>query len=301
MREYAIMRPRWKYLLFGVILFSAVPSQEQTVVQQPQPPTDNKSVQVFLTASDKRNSPVMPAQSELRVFVDKQPAQVYSLRAAKSDALVFAVVVDTSKSDAGGAALIKKAALQLFQGLSTDGNQGYLVLFSGSIATSRQPLQVSQAQSVLDAVKFSGGTAVYDAIEQTCIQKLSRSGNPNSPRRVILLISDGEDNQSHVTHTAAEETAEKEGVAVFSLITQTSLAGPQGEHFMRQVSQDSGGWATSVRNPTDGVAPLLMAVENQWALSFAPAQSLDQKLHSLDIKTEQKDIRISAPARFFVQ
>jgi VWFA-related protein len=233
--------------------------------------------------------------------VDKQSAQVNTLRAAKSDALLFAVVVDTSKSDASGAALIKKAALQLFQGLSTDGNQGYLVLFDVSVAISNQPLQVSQAQSALDAAKFEGGTAVYDAIEQTCIQKLSRSGNPNTPRRVILLISDGEDNLSHVTPTAAEETAEREGVAVFSLITESSLAGPRGEHFMKEVSQNTGGLAISVRNPRDGVTPLLRAVENQWALSFVPAQSLDEKFHSLGIRTLQKDIRISAPAHIRVQ
>jgi VWFA-related protein len=295
----AIMRPRWKHLLLA-LLFSAVSSQEQTALQKPQP-SDNKSIQVFLTASGKHDSPVAPAPSELSVSVDKQPAQVNTLRAAKSDALLFAVVVDTSKSDAGGAALIKKAALQLFQGLSTEGNQGYLVLFNVSVATSRQPLQVLEAQSVLDAAKFGGGTAVYDAIEQTCIQKLSRSGNPNTPRRVILLISDGEDNQSHVTHTVAEETAEKEGVAVFSLITESSLAGPTGEHFMKEISQDTGGRAIGVKNPTDGVAPLLTAIENQWALSFVPAQSLDQKFHSLGIKTSQKDIRISAPAHIFVQ
>ncbi|MGA2459708.1 MAG: hypothetical protein ABSF85_19255 [Terriglobales bacterium] len=36
------------------------------------------------------------------------------------------------------------------------------------------------------------------------------------------------------------------------------------------------------------------------ALSFVPAQPLDPKLHSLDIKTSQKDIRISAPAHIFV-
>jgi Ca-activated chloride channel homolog len=295
------MRPRWKQLLSGVVLFSAVSSREQTAVQKPQSPPDSKSVQVFLTASGKHDSPVTPAQSELSVSVDKQPAQVNTLRAAKSDVLLFAVVVDTSRSDAGAAAFIKKAAFQLFQGLSTGGNQGYLVLFNASVATSSQPLQVSQAQSVLDAAKFGGGTAVYDAIEQTCIQKLSRSGNPDTPRRVILLISDGEDNLSHVTHTAAEETAEQEGVAVFSLITESSLAGPQGEHFMKEVSQDTGGRAISVKNPTDGVAPLLTAIEEQWALSFVPAQSLDQKLHSLGIKTSQKDIRISAPTHIFVQ
>ncbi len=295
------MRLRWKQLLCGIVLVSAVSGQEQTAVQKPQSPTDNKSVQVFLTVSGKHDSPVTPAQSELSVSVDKQPAQIHTIRAAKSDALLFAVVVDTSKSDAGGAALIRKAALQLFQSLSIDGNHGYLVLFNVSVAVSRQPLQVSQAQSVLDAAKFGGGTAVYDAIEQTCIQKLSRSANPDTPRRVILLISDGEDNQSHVTHTDAEETAEKEGVAVFSLITESSLAGPQGEHFMKEVSQETGGRAISVKNPTDGVAPLLTAIEEQWVLNFVPAHPPDQKLHSLGIKTSQKDIRIFAPAHIFAQ
>jgi hypothetical protein len=118
---------------------------------------------------------------------------------------------------------------------------------------------------------------------------------------VILLISDREDNQSHVTHTAAEETAEKEGVAVFSLITESSLAGPQGAHFMKEVSQDTGGWAISVKSPADCVAPLLAAIKDQWALSFVPAQSLGQKLHSLGIKTSQKDIRIFAPAHIVGQ
>src|SRR6202043_652081 len=96
--------------------------------------------------------------------------------------------------------LDKKAASQLFQGLATDGNQGYLVLFNVSAAISARPLQASEVQRLLEVAKFGGGTAVYDAVEQTCIQKLSRSKNPNIPRRVILLISDGEDNQSHVTH-----------------------------------------------------------------------------------------------------
>jgi len=263
---------------------------------------------VFLTASDKHDSPVTPDRSELGVSVDKQPAQVTTLRAAKNDPLLFAVLVDTSRSGVADAALIKKAALQLFRGLSTDGNHGYLVLFNVSVATSRQPLQVSQAESAVDDAKFGGGTAIYDAIEQTCIQALSRSGNPDTPRRVILLISDGEDNLSHVTRMAAEETAEKEGVAVFSLITDPLPLSPspqglrlgQGDHVLKEVSQETGGLAVSVRDSTHAVATLLAAVENQWALSFVLAQSPDEKLHSLAIRTSKKDIRISAPAHVFV-
>ncbi len=295
------MSPLWKRLLCGVALFSAVSSEEQTAAHKLlSPPPDEKSVQVFLTVSDIHDYPATPTQSELSVFVDKQPAKVDTVRAAKNDPLQFAVLVDTSKSEASSVALIKKAALQLFQGLATNGNQGYLVLFNYSAASSRQPLQVSQAQSMLDAAKFEGGTAVYDAIEQTCIRRLSRLGNPDTPRRVILLISDGEDNQSHVPHEVAEEAAEKEGVAVFSLITESLLSGRQGQHFLKEVSEVTGGRAIGTKNPTDAVAPLLTAIESQWALNFTPAQSLDKKVHSLGVKTSQKDIRISAPAHISV-
>ncbi len=289
----------WKQLLCWTVLLSAVSSQGQTTAQEPHAPPDEKSVHVFLTVSDTHDSPVTPAQSELSVFVDKQLAQVDTLRSAKNDALLFAVLLDTSKSEASSAAVVKKAALQLFQGLATNGNQGYLVPFSDLAASSRQPLQVSQVESTLDAAKFEGGTAVYDAIQQTCIRRLSRSGNPNSPRRVILLISDGEDNASHVPHDAVEETAEKEGVAVFSLIAESS--GRQGQHFLKEVSQVTGGRAITVKDPTDAVAPLLTAIENQWSLSFVPAQPVHKKVHSLSVKTSQDDIRISAPGHIFVQ
>ena len=70
---------------------------------------------------------------------------------------------------------------------------------------------------------------------------------------------------------------------------------------MKEVSQVTGGRAIGVKNPTDGVAPLLAAIEEQWALRFVPAEPLDQKLHSLGIKTSEKDVRISAPAHISVQ
>jgi hypothetical protein len=185
--------------------------------------------------------------------------------------------------------------------LSTDTNRGYLVLFNQAVALSKQPLQASQVQSVVDGVKFSGGTAVYDAIQQTCIQRLSRSGNLDTPRRAILLISDGEDNLSHVTSTNAEGAAEKEGIAVFSLAIRSSLAGPRGERFLKEVSHNTGGQAISVKKLTDGVGPLLTAIGDQFDVSFVPAQSLDQTTHLLEVKTSQKHVRIAAPAHISIQ
>jgi Ca-activated chloride channel homolog len=288
-------------LFCGVIFLFCLSAHDRVMAQKNEsPPPGKTAVQVFLTATRKDGSPGMLVQSELSVFVGKQPAQVNTLRSAKNDPLLFALLVDVSKSDAASAGLIRKAALQLFQGLATGGNQGYLVLFSDIVAISGGPLQISQVEKALDGAKFDGGTAIYNAIEQTCTQKLSRSGNPDTPRRAILLISDGEDNSSNIPHANAVSAAENEGIAVFSLVPGSASPGPRAEQFLKEVSRNTGGRVIFSKNLAEGVAPLLTAIEEQWALSFVAFKSPDQKLHSLAVKSSQKDLQVSAPTHILL-
>lgn len=69
---------------------------------------------------------------------------------------------------------------------------------------------------------------------------------------------------------------------------------------MREIGHKTGGQAIDVRNLTDGVLPLLASIDSQWAVSLVPAQSPDQKLHSLNVWSSQKDILISAPTHIFL-
>ena len=250
---------------------------------------------VYFTAQAKDGSSVVLDPKELSVSIDKQPSPIGAMRSSKEDPLLFAVLVDVSRSDAASANAIKQAALQLFQGLGNSRNRGYLVLFNQGVAISKQPLATSEAKQALEEVKFSGGTAVYDAIEQTCRRALSRLANANIPRRVIILISDGGDNQSHVTHTKAEEAAQEEGIAVFSLAPQPE---PRGERFLKEVSESTGG--RYINNNLKQLIPVLSAIDAQWLVSFTPSQSGGGKLHSVRIKSTQKHVEISAPANIFL-
>jgi hypothetical protein len=243
----------------------------------------------------------------LSVLVDKTPAQVKALHAAKDDPLLFAVLVDISRSNASMADSIKEAALQIFQGLASTQNQGYLVLFNSEVAVSPDYISISQAKQALDSASFQeGGTAVYDAIEQICKKRLSRSGNPAKPRRVILLIADGEDNASHVTPTRAEQAALEEGVSVFSLVIREPfpISGPlprrRGEEFLKEVSQKTGGFSTD-KDLKKAVLVSLTAVEAEWMVTFAPVQSADKTLHELTIKCTQKGVHIYAPDAVLLQ
>lgn len=265
-----------------------------------QPATERSPLQVFLTASTKDNSPVVLNQTELGILIDNQPTEISALRSAKDDPLVFAVLVDVSKSEADIAKSIKAAVQRLFQNLATEQNQGYLVVFNGRVGISKSPVPASEVEHTLDGVTFGGGTALYDAIEQTCRQRLSRVENPGKPRRVILLISDGDDNLSHVPPKKAEEAAEEEGVAVFSLVTHSSLAGPAGKRILREISQATGGRSID-ENLEQAIPTAIVAIEAQWAVTLTPVQSDDNKLHSIHLKYKQKDVEFSVPSKMMLQ
>ena len=287
------MRLHPRTLLWGTALLFLSVKPYSLNAADPQSSTDKYS-HFFVTAFGKDGSPAVLQESELTVLVDKTPAQVKTVHPAKDDPLLFAILVDMSKSGLESSDSIKQAASQLFEGLSGTERQGYLVLFNTQVAVGRMPLSVSQAKQVLDSSKFGGGTAVYDAIEQTCKRTLSRSGNHQSSRRVVVLISDGEDNQSHVTRASAEEAAIEEGISVFSLaLTSSGLEG-RGDRSLREISQRTGGFSTE-KGVKKAVQLLLAAVNAQSEITVAPTQKSDGKLHSLSIKCAQQDVHLYAP------
>jgi Ca-activated chloride channel homolog len=294
------MQPHLRKVLWAMALFCAGTNQLQVMAASYQSAEPSTALQLFLTTFTAGDSPAVLHEGELSALVDKKPTQVKAVHFAKDDPLLFAVLVDISGSDAARADSVKEAAFELFNNLTHDQSQGYLVLFNHRVAASRETVSASQAKEDLDAVRFGGGTAVYDAIEQTCKQMLSRSRNLDKPRRVILVISDGEDNQSHVTHTKAEEAAIEEGVSIFSIVTKSSLGGPRDESFLKDASQRTGGFATN-KDLKQAVFLSLAAIEAQWAITLAPTQSADGKLHSLQIKSTRKDVHISAPSKVLLQ
>jgi|SRR5215471_3580662 len=287
----------------AVVPLLVVTSQMQVTARRLQLPASNTGIaRIFLTASAKGASRVVLQDMELSAVVDEAPAQVRTLRPAKDEPLLFALLVDVSRSSAKSANAAdskKEAAFQLFQRLSTGQNQGYLALFNQRLAISKTPLAVSQAKQALDGATFTGGTAVFDAVEQTCRKKLSRSGNSGRPRRLILLISDGEDNSSHVTNRQAEKAALEEGVSVFSIVTKSYLGPTPGATFMKEFSHRTGGFSTETDPETDlkqAVQLSLASIEAQWELTLSAASPADRKLHSMQIKCKQKDVHISAPS-----
>ena len=231
-----------------------------------QTPSAQAPLKIFVSASAKDGSPITPDASTLSVAIDKQPVQITSVRSAKDDKLLFAVMIDISSSQAPMKAALKYAALKIFQGLTNEQSQGYLVPFDILTYASKRPLQLSEVQSELEHMGFGGGTALYDGVAQISSGILSKGQNPDISRRIVVVLSDGDDNYSHMLASKMEETEQREGVPVFSL----SVGSRQGlDDVLKQIAKDTGGTAVLENKMADGVAALVAAVQSQSVLSIA--------------------------------
>jgi VWFA-related protein len=286
----------------GVLLL-CIASRNPIVAQAA--PSSNRPLQIYITALGKNDSSPIPTLSNLNGAIDKQAAQLVSLRSANADKMRFALLVDASNSETKQAASIREAAVQLFQGLLEQGNEGYLLVFNEQVITSNKPLQLSEVRQALESVKPCGGSAINDAIAFASQKLLNKHGNPETPRRVIFLISDGDDNASKIYLGEAEDIAIREGVAIFSLQTGTSeMQSAEARHarrFLELASLDTGGQTFRPKRVEDGVPLLLEAIHKQWVLGVVPPQVPDEKLHTLSIKSLEKNVQISAPARICLE
>jgi len=76
-----------------------------------------------------------------------------------------------------------------------------------------------------------GGTALYDALYGSCRDKLLKQPQSGPTRRAIILLSDGEDNLSHVTREEAIEMAQRANAIVYTISTNVSGTKGSGDRF----------------------------------------------------------------------
>lgn len=284
------MARHWRFALACAFLCAfSIPVRAQTAPAAP-------PLTIFFIASTTNHASF--ASGDLSVTVDKKPAQILSVRPAKTDKLLFALLIDVSGSQMKDARPIRETATQIFQQLSSRGDVGYLGTFNDSVHLSAAPMAAGDVARTLADTEFGKRTALFDAIG-ACALQLSRQAHPDFPRRVIIVITDGGDNNSHLTPEKAKAAVEREGIAVFSLgiidagaATVEEQAGPA---LLRVLSHATGGEVVTPRTVGEAVTGLLSALDQQWEITIAPPAVPRGKLYKLSVKTTPKRVQIVAP------
>jgi Ca-activated chloride channel family protein len=140
-------------------------------------------------------------------------------------------------------------------------------------------------------------TAMYDAVHYACRDKLMKQPQAGPVRRIIILLSDGNDNSSSITRERAIAIAKQAEVSVYTISTSLTQSGGRGQKNLQRIAEATGGRSyvpVQLTGVTNAFAAIQEELRSQYAVSYKPAAfELDGHYRTIEVQAQkQKGLRI---------
>jgi Ca-activated chloride channel family protein len=264
-------------------------------------------VNVLFIATDKHGKFVRNLnQDDFNILDDNKPPQsIVAFRRETDLPLELGLLVDTSGSVRGRFDFEQAAALSFMQQtLRPNFDKAFVMGF----ATHSQVTQdftdnLKLLQTGVETLHDGGGTALYDAIYRASREKLSKEHDDHPVRHALIVISDGEDNQSEVSRAQAIEMAQRADVIIYAISTDDSGLILRGDKALQQLADATGGRAFFPYNTKD-ITHSFKAIEDelrsQYVVSYRPADfDADGRFRSIAITSLKKDFEVRARKGYY--
>jgi VWFA-related protein len=265
-------------------------------------------VNVVFTVTDKHGRYVKDLKkNDFKILDDGRPAlEIRSFRAETDLPLEAGLLIDASNSIRDRFKFEQQAAIEfLNQTVRQKYDRAFVVGFDVTPEVTQDFTDNTEALSIgVRALRPGGGTAMFDALYFACRDKLLKSSRNTAVRRVIILLSDGDDNQSHVTREEAIEMAQRADVVVYTISTNlTGSGGKHGDKILERISEATGGRSyvpfqlTEVAN---AFASIQEELRSQYAISYKPADFRpDGRFRTIEISAKQKGLHVRSRRGYY--
>jgi VWFA-related protein len=260
-------------------------------------------VNVVFTVTDKHGRRITDLkQNDFRVLDDNKPPQeIRSFHAETNLPLQVGLLIDASNSVRDRFKFEQESAIEfLNQTVHPRKDQAFVVGFDVTPEVTQDFTDNSEllAHGVHD-LRPGGGTALYDALYFACRDKLMKAPKSTTVRRAIILLSDGDDNQSHVTREEAIEMAQRAEAIVYTISTNVSGTKAAGDKVLERIADATGGKAFfpfQIREVADAFAQIQDELRSQYAISYKPADlKKDGHYRTIEIvANDRKNFRVRA-------
>ncbi|HEV7905236.1 MAG TPA: VWA domain-containing protein [Pyrinomonadaceae bacterium] len=199
------------------------PAQDQDDVQVG--PVFTREVQLPITVMDKKEQLVAGLKmSDFIVFEDKQPQQIASFRDESAGTPIYvAVLMDTSASASAKLRFEKESAKDfLYTVVRVRKDKAAFATFDDDVNLLQDFTdKLDKLDTAVDSVKKPGeNTALYDAVWRMCDEKMRGV----TGRRVLVVITDGEDTSSRAELDEAIEMAQRTETIIFAISTKAGFS-----------------------------------------------------------------------------
>ena len=304
---------------------NASPAQ-QPLVQTPAPPnpaepapdtdipdttiTKNVNlVNVVFTVTDKHGRFIKDlGKDDFRVLDDnKPPAEIKGFASETNLPLRVGLLIDASNSIRDRFKFEQEAAIEfLNQIVRPKQDQAFVIGFDSTAEVTQDFTDNTEALSKgVRALRAGGGTALFDAIYMACRDKLANSAPANTAtRRAIILLSDGDDNQSRVTREETVEMAQRAEVIIYAISTNITGIKQKGDKVLERFADATGGRLFTpfkLQDVADAFTEIQDELRSQYAIAYKPADfASDGRYRSIVIETPaKKNLRVRARRGYY--
>jgi len=264
-------------------------------------------VNVLFIATDRRGKFVRNlSQTDFSIFDDHKPVEsILNFRRETDLPIEMGLLVDVSGSVQGRFGFEKEAATGFLQHIIRPGyDRAFVVGFNKeSRLTQDFTDKVALLSAGVQRLSNGGGTALYDAIYTACKDKLLREHSEHPIRKALVILSDGEDNQSQYTRAQAIEMAQRAEVLIYAISTDDSGLILRGDKVLEDLASATGGRAFfpyKMKDITHSFASIEDELRSQYAVSYKPTDfDADGRYRSIQITALKKDLQVRARRGYY--
>jgi VWFA-related protein len=264
-------------------------------------------VHVLFIATDRHGKFVRNLnQADFSIFDDHKPVEsILNFRRETDLPIELGLLVDVSGSVQGRFGFEKDAATGFLQHIIRPGfDRAFVVGFNKeSRLTQDFTDQVPLLAAGVQHLSNGGGTALYDAIYKACKEKLLREHSDHPIRKAIVILSDGEDNQSDHSRAQAIEMAQRAEVLIYAISTDDSGLILRGDKVLEDLASATGGRAFfpyKMKDITHSFAAIEDELRSQYAVSYKPSDfDADGRYRSIEITALKKDLQVRARRGYY--
>ena len=241
--------------------------------------TSVNEVNLIFTVTDKKGNFIPNLkQSDFALLDDrKAPARVSSFVQQTNLPLRVGIVIDASTSIRQRFQFEQQAATEfLLQIVKSRSDRAFVMGFDVTpTVTQDWTNNLDALQTGVMKLRPGGGTAMYDAVYTACRDKLLDISRGQEPvRRAMVLVSDGNDNQSRANIDDAIKMCQRSETIIYAISTNWTPSRGKGDDYLAQMAAATGGRAfypPSVEEMSTGFTSIEEELRSQYDLTYTPA------------------------------
>ena len=255
------------------------PAADQTDTGTPVIRLGVNEVNLIFTVTDKHGRYIPNLQQSDFALLDdrKAPERVNSFHQQINLPLRVGIVIDASTSIRSRFQFEQQSATEFLLEIIKARSDRAFVMGFDSTPTVEQDWtnNIDGLETGINRLRPGGGTALFDAVYTACRDKLLDISRGQEPvRKAMVLLSDGEDNQSRVYPDEAIKECQRAETIIYAISTNWTPSRGKGDNVLKQMAQDTGGqvfFPPSVEEVSNSFKDIEEELRSQYALTYTPA------------------------------